>query len=60
MIISYLKFTKKKSLKLNNKTNTNPIWKRYNEKKREVLNLFLKNFYFVSLKIANLICFYLI
>ena len=60
MIIFYLKFTKNKSLKLNNKTNTNPIWKRYNEKKREVLNLFLKNFYFVSLKIANLICFYLI
>ena len=27
MIILYLKFTKNKSLKLNNKTNTYPIWK---------------------------------
>ena len=40
MIISYQKITKNKSLKLNNKTNSNPITKRQNEKKCSVLNLF--------------------
>ena len=34
IIIFYLKITKSKSLKLNNKTDTNPIWK--DEMKRSV------------------------
>ena len=65
MIIFYLKLTKNMSLKLNKKTNTNPI--RKDEIKRNAkyeiyfeVNDCFKNFYLVSLKIANLICFYLI
>ena len=65
MIIFYLKITKNKSLKLNNKTNTNPIRKDKMKRNAKYLMYFkfndcFKNFYFVSLKIANLICFYLI
>ena len=65
MIIFYLKLNKNMSLKLNKKTNTNPI--RKDEIKRNAMyeiyfevNDCFKNFYLVSLKIANLICFYLI
>ena len=65
MIIFYLTFTKNKSLKLNNKTTTNPI--RKDKTKRNPkhyiyfkINDCFTNFYFLFLKIANLICFYLI
>ena len=65
MIIFYLKITKNKSLKLNNKTNTNPIRKDKMKRNAKYQMYFkfhdsFKNFYFISLKIANLTCFYLI
>ena len=65
MTIFYLKITENKSLKLNNKANTNTI--RKDKMKRNAIYLMyfrfndcFKNCHFVSLKIANLICFYLI
>ena len=60
MIAFYLKITKNNSLKLSNKTNTNTI--RKDKMKRNLMyfkfNDCFQNFYFVSFKIANLICFY--